>query len=284
MINISHELKIKTYKKMKKLLTLVVLLMTTFGFAQNLVTNPTFTNALTGWNATGTNYALPTHITNDGQDDTFSVKYVATATTGFDQKFSVTPGSTVTISFWYKATRTDGGVTGNTARIWSVFTDPSSANPLAPINPPGTTGSNDDVLRNNNTYLPQATTWTQVTVNSQVPVGATTFTLQLRAYNGATVSFDNISFVSPGAVYLSSTSFSQIDGLIVYPNPVNNGLLNIQTTNNSVKDVVVYDLLGKQVLTTSTSNTVNVSSLNSGIYTMKITEEDNTGIMKIVIN
>jgi hypothetical protein len=47
---------------MKKLLTLVVLLMTTFGFAQNLVTNPTFTNALTGWNATGTNYALPTHM------------------------------------------------------------------------------------------------------------------------------------------------------------------------------------------------------------------------------
>jgi hypothetical protein len=33
---------------MKKLLTLVILLMTTFGFAQNLVTNPTFTNALTG--------------------------------------------------------------------------------------------------------------------------------------------------------------------------------------------------------------------------------------------
>jgi len=73
-------------------------------------------------------------------------------------------------------------------------------------------------------------------------------------------------------------------GLIVYPNPVNNGLLNIQTTDNSVKNVVVYDLLGKQVLSTSTSNTVNVSSLKPGVYTMKITEEDNTGVMKIVIN
>ena len=81
-----------------------------------------------------------------------------------------------------------------------------------------------------------------------------------------------------------STNQNTKMGLIVYPNPVNNGLLNIQTTNNSVKDVVVYDLLGKQVLSTSTSNTVNVSSLESGIYTMKITEEDNTGIMKIVIN
>jgi len=81
-----------------------------------------------------------------------------------------------------------------------------------------------------------------------------------------------------------STNQNTKMGLIVYPNPVNNGLLNIQTTNNSVKDVVVYDLLGKQVLSTSTSNTVNVSSLESGIYTMKIKEEDNTGIMKIVIN
>lgn len=263
---------------------LVVCLMTTFGFTQNLVVNPTFNDALTGWAATGNSYTLPTHVTNDGQDDTFSVKYVATATTGFDQRFSVVPGSNVTISYWYKAARTNGATTGNTARIWGVFTDPTSATPTAAINPPGTTGATDDPLRNNNGYLPQAAAWTQVTINSQVPAGATVFTLQFRAYNGATVSFDNISFVSSGASYLSNTSFSQIDGLIVYPNPVTNGLLNIQTTDNSVKDVVVYDLLGKEVLSTSTSNTVNVSSLQPGVYTMKVTEENNTGVMKIVIN
>jgi hypothetical protein len=267
---------------MKKLLTLVILLMTTIGFTQNLVTNPTFTNALTGWNSTGTNYALPTHITNDGQDDTFSVKYVATATTGFDQKFSVTPGSIVAISFWYKATRTDGAATGNTARIWSVFTDPSSATPLAPINPPGTTGSTDDVLRNNNTYLPQATTWTQVIVNSQVPVGATTFTLQLRAYNGSTVSFDNISFASPGAVYLSSASFSQIDGLKIYPNPTKN-VLNISTNSNLAKTIQVYDMIGKEVINTQIENQLNVSNLTTGMYVAKITEDGKTSTTKLVI-
>jgi hypothetical protein len=81
-----------------------------------------------------------------------------------------------------------------------------------------------------------------------------------------------------------STNQNTKMGLIVYPNPVNNGLLNIQTADNTVKNVVVYDLLGKQVLSTSTSNTVNVSSLKPGVYTMKITEDNNTGIMKIVIN
>jgi hypothetical protein len=93
---------------------------------------------------------------------------------------------------------------------------------------------------------------------------------------------DNFT-VSNGALVLSTNQNTKM-GLIVYPNPVNNGLLNIQTTDNTVKNVVVYDLLGKQVLSTSTSNTVNVSSLKPGVYTMKITEDNNTGIMKIVIN
>ena len=268
---------------MRKLLMLVAGLMTTFGFAQNLVVNPTFNNALTGWTATGNNYALPTHVTNDGQDDNFSVKYVATATTGFDQKFSVVPGSTVTVSFWYKASRTDGAATGNTARIWSVFTDPTSATPTTPINPPGTTTASDDPLRNNNTYLAQATTWTQVTINSQVPTGATVFTLQFRAYNGATVSFDNISFVSAGAVYLSSNSFSQIDGLKIYPNPVKDNL-HIETALNDNIDITIFDLFGKEVLNTKVNTTVNVDDLTPGMYITRITEDGRVSTKKIIIN
>ena len=257
-------------------------------FAQNLVVNPTFDNGLNSWSATGTNYALPTHVTNAGQDDSFSVQYIATATTGFDQKFSVVPGATVTVSFWYKAVRTDGGATGNTARIWSFFQAPESATPTTPINPPGTTGSTDDPLRNNNTYLPQATAWTQVSVTSTVPAsvppGPVTFTLQFRAYNGATVSFDNISFISPGAAFLSTEGFNSISGLKLYPNPVSNGTLYIDTTANVEKTVAIFDVLGKQVLnTTINDNTVNVNALRAGVYLVKITEEGKTATRKLVI-
>ena len=161
---------------MKKLYFLFsVLAIAVTANAQNLVTNPTFANELTGWSASGTGYALPNHVTNDGQDDSFSVQYVATATTGFDQKFSVVPGATVTVSFWYKAARTNGAATGNTARIWGVF---QADGDTTPINPPGTTGSANDPLRNNNLYLAQAATWTQVTVTSEVPANAATFSLQ----------------------------------------------------------------------------------------------------------
>mgnify|MGYP003493834134 FL=1 len=270
---------------MKKLYTLLFIAFTTLGIAQNLVVNPTFANTLTGWSATGTNYALPNHVTTDGQDDSFSVQYIATATTGFDQKFNVVAGSSVTVSFWYKAARTNGATTGNTARIWGVFTDPSSATPTTPINPPGTTGAADDPLRNSNTYLAQASTWTQVTITSQVPVGATVFQLQFRAYNGATVSFDNISFSSPGASVLSSSSFNAIDGLKMYPNPLSGNTLYLTSTANAEMSVQIFDIVGKEVIKSNVmNNTVNVSGLNAGVYIVKITEEGKTATRKLVIH
>ncbi len=269
---------------MKKLYTLLFIAFTTLGIAQNLVVNPTFANTLTGWSATGTNYALPNHVTTDGQDDSFSVQYIATATTGFDQKFNVVAGSSVTVSFWYKAARTNGATTGNTARIWGVFTDPSSATPTTPINPPGTTGAADDPLRNSNTYLAQASTWTQVTITSQVPVGATVFQLQFRAYNGATVSFDNISFSSPGASVLSSSSFNAIDGLKMYPNPLSGNTLYLTSTANAEMSVQIFDIVGKEVIKSNVmNNTVNVSGLNAGVYIVKITEEGKTATRKLAI-
>ena len=265
---------------MKKLYTLLFIAFTTLGIAQNLVVNPTFANTLTGWSATGTNYALPNHVTTDGQDDSFSVQYIATATTGFDQKFNVVPGATVTVSFWYKAARTDGAPTGNTGRIWSTFTDGTTT---TPINPPGTTAAADDPLRNSNTYLPQSAVWTQVTVNSVVPAGASVFQLQLRAYNGATVSFDNISFVSPGAT-LSSSSFNAIDGLTMYPNPLKGNTLYFTSTANADMSVQIYDVLGKEVVNSKVmNNTVNVSGLNAGVYIVKVTEEGKTATRKLVI-
>lgn len=266
---------------MKKLYFLLLIGITSLGYSQNIVVNPTFADGLNGWSATGTNYALPNLITNDGQDDSFSVQYIATATTGFDQKFSVVPGAAVTVSFWYKAVRTDGAPTGNTARIWSVFQTEEST---TPINPPGTTGSANDPLRNNNGYLPQATTWTLVTVTSEVPAGASIFLLQFRAYNGATVSFDNISFASPGAATLSTPSFNAIEGLKIYPNPLTGNTLNISSDLFGEKTVAIYDVMGKRILSSKVVNdVVNTGSLNPGVYIVKVTQEGKTATRKLVV-
>jgi hypothetical protein len=60
--------------------------------------------------------------------------------------------------------------------------------------------------------------------------------------------------------------------------------LFIDTNANAEKSVIVFDVLGKQVLNTkTTTNAVNVANLKSGVYIVKITEEGNTATRKLVI-
>ena len=81
-----------------------------------------------------------------------------------------------------------------------------------------------------------------------------------------------------------SVKQDEISGLSMYPNPVVNGYLYISTDKNTSKEVGVFDILGKQVLkTTTVNNTVNVSSLKGGVYFVKITEDGKTATRKLII-
>lgn len=82
---------------------------------------------------------------------------------------------------------------------------------------------------------------------------------------------------------LASQNF-EISGLKVYPNPVANGTLFIETAANAEKTVAIFDVLGKQVFNTTTAdNAINVSGLNAGVYVVRITEEGKTASTKLVI-
>lgn len=75
-----------------------------------------------------------------------------------------------------------------------------------------------------------------------------------------------------------------ISGLNVYPNPVKNGIFYITTDANAERTVTVFDIVGKQVLNTTTSESaINVANLNSGVYMVQITEEGKTATKKLVI-
>jgi hypothetical protein len=80
-----------------------------------------------------------------------------------------------------------------------------------------------------------------------------------------------------------SVAQNQIEGLKIYPNPVTNGTFYINTNSDSTKEVVVYDVLGKQVVKTSTANAVNVANLKGGVYIVKITEDGKTATRKLII-
>lgn len=77
---------------------------------------------------------------------------------------------------------------------------------------------------------------------------------------------------------------NEISGLRVYPNPVSNGVLYINSDENATRTVIVYDVLGKQILNTTTQeNSINVSNINSGVYIVQITEEGKTATRKLVV-
>jgi hypothetical protein len=71
----------------------------------------------------------------------------------------------------------------------------------------------------------------------------------------------------------------------VYPNPTKNRL-TVKFEKMQSVDVVMYDLLGRRVLTTSleySGKTIDVSSLSSGTYIMQLTDDENRKTSKKVI-
>jgi hypothetical protein len=83
---------------------------------------------------------------------------------------------------------------------------------------------------------------------------------------------------------LSTNSFDAIEGLTMYPNPLSGNVLNFTSAINAEMNVQIFDILGKQILTSKVNNnTLNVSNLNAGIYIVKITEEGKTATRKLVV-
>lgn len=93
---------------------------------------------------------------------------------------------------------------------------------------------------------------------------------------------------TPGSVndFVLSLSRVNILGFTTYPNPITNKEFTISSSNSSMKSIVIFNVLGKKVLTTSfsgTKSTIDVSAINSGIYILKVTENGKTATKKLVI-
>lgn len=245
---------------MKKIYSFIVLvLIANTVLAQNLVTNPSFDNGLTGWTAGPTgSYQLPTLVTGDGNNGTNSAQYQsATATTGFYQEIPVTAGQTYTISFWYKATGD-----GTDARIWSIYKDASSNL----IYQQGTSSAvGTDPLRGPaNGYLPTSSAWTQFTTTVTAPANVVLLQLAVRAYNNATVAaFDDFSVTSSTVLAAGEVAPSK------YRLLKNTFVKNEEITFGAeAKDVKVYNMYGQVVKTASVkeNGVLNVAELQKGTY------------------
>lgn len=78
------------------------------------------------------------------------------------------------------------------------------------------------------------------------------------------------------------TVTNELEGVSIYPNPVNN-VLNIKGLNNELQKVSVFNVGGQQVISQTTGlETINTSALSAGIYFVKLETENSTKTIKIV--
>ena len=110
--------------------------------------------------------------------------------------------------------------------------------------------------------------------------------LELRVFGEETdntnrqVVVDNLTWTAPNA----SIKDNNIAGLNIYPNPATGNTLYVTSHNSVEKTVAVFDVLGKQVINTTTVNgAVNIANLNAGVYIVKVTEEGKTATRKLVV-
>lgn len=75
-----------------------------------------------------------------------------------------------------------------------------------------------------------------------------------------------------------------IAGLSIYPNPVTGSKVFISTDKNQAKEVEIYNVLGKMVLSARLiGKELDVSDLTPGIYIVKIKEGNTQATRKLVV-
>ncbi|MEC4004733.1 T9SS type A sorting domain-containing protein [Flavobacterium sp. SUN052] len=129
--------------------------------------------------------------------------------------------------------------------------------------------------------------------NASIVINGTTLTTCDKDPNFATLypnwaSLQGDVFISQLTVdsNLGSNTGSLSNKFTIFPNPTFN-LINFNTEEN-MKSIVLFDILGKEVLNkevNSNSNSVDISNFNSGLYFVKIYfENGNINTQKIIKN
>lgn len=81
-------------------------------------------------------------------------------------------------------------------------------------------------------------------------------------------------------IFLSNNDFNTTNSLKI---SVKNKTLNIQSENNDLKTVSVYNLIGKELISTITNQPINIDQLSTGIYIVKVTVNNISKTFKIAI-
>lgn len=77
---------------------------------------------------------------------------------------------------------------------------------------------------------------------------------------------------------------SSIDDLSIYPNPTSNGKLFIASKNDFTKQVAIFNVLGKEIISTTLhGKELNIGKLKPGVYIIKVTENGFSATRKLIV-
>lgn len=259
---------------MKKIYSLTLIAFASLGFGQNLVTNgdfETWTDATTPESFSAAPFtANVTQETTSIHGGMYSAKHTTPATGSVkiqNETAVLVPGNTYTVSYWFL----DNDPLAR-SRPWIYFLDAANAT---------MTDAATDAAFRPATYSNDDPNWIEFTTTFTAPANAVKLRFEVRTYAVApglgSVYYDDISVVENTA----STNNNNIVDLKVYSN---NKMLYISSDNTDNKNVFVYDLSGKVVANeTITTQAINISSLATGAYIVKVIENEKTATVKLLV-
>ena len=108
------------------------------------------------------------------------------------------------------------------------------------------------------------------------------------------LKFDGQSGTNPSNVYVDNVYFwkaptagiddHSLGAVRMYPNPAN-GVVKFTTVSKDALEVSIYDLLGKEVMPLQNVQTeLNISSLTTGMYFIKMSQAGSSVTKKLLVN
>ncbi|MDA7803595.1 T9SS type A sorting domain-containing protein [Crocinitomix sp.] len=129
--------------------------------------------------------------------------------------------------------------------------------------------------------LPASGTFSIEATGADLPDGLIIqYGFTIRGANANPLSEDELGSVVIGSVSLSTGEIEKTPALSLYPNPT---VDIVSFTNNTyVNEYAVMNIAGQTVLTGSNKNTIDVSSLNNGVYLIQFSYMDVQRTLKFV--
>ncbi|CAI2765273.1 T9SS type A sorting domain-containing protein [Flavobacterium collinsii] len=107
---------------------------------------------------------------------------------------------------------------------------------------------------------------------------STVITIEVTSQDGTAKTYTITTEKSLGVIS------NKIEGFVVYPNPVQQGKVYIETKSTAMKDVKIFDMSGRMVFFVSTTNReVNMESLQKGVYILKVRQDGAESNEKLII-